>query len=428
MNKTVHRQPLALLSMGQDVVNQPCQDGQNKRLTPVHQLSQALAKLGWQIDWFTPQTHPEQPKIEWSAPHCRIIHLAVNGEKPLSRDQFPEYLPEFVKAFQAFQAKEGTHYPLIHTQDWLSAQVGLKLKESTTIQLIHTNWLTDKLQGSKIRSVAQNHGVSKNRITPEVDQVIIMSPDWCFSAQPSPRMSKSDAKAKLGLGVNEQVLLYVGKLNASKGIDTLITALKLYRDRTPAETINSLRCVIVSPDANPQARQRVEQWIHQFELEQQVILIESVPSDQHWLYYTAADVCIIPSRYEPFGSGTIAALAYKIPIVASDVDGLRFTIVPGEMGLLVPPGDAAAFAEAIHRVLVDEVLAQRLKRQTTDVTASALSWNRVAAHLSDIYRRRLAGSLSTIVPDVQNPCILYVPSEGLSQSTVDVEEELMQVS
>ncbi|MEQ9548596.1 MAG: hypothetical protein RIM23_03100 [Coleofasciculus sp. G3-WIS-01] len=68
MNKTVHRQPLALLSMGQDVVNQPCQDGQNKRLTPVHQLSQALAKLGWQIDWFTPQTHPEQPKIEWSAP------------------------------------------------------------------------------------------------------------------------------------------------------------------------------------------------------------------------------------------------------------------------------------------------------------------------------------------------------------------------
>jgi glycosyltransferase involved in cell wall biosynthesis len=186
--------------------------------------------------------------------------------------------------------------------------------------------------------------------------------------------------------------------------------------------------MIVSPDSNPQARQRVEQWINQFELEQQVILIESVPSDQHWLYYTAADVCIIPSRYEAFGSGAIAALAYKIPIVASDVDGLRFTIVPGEMGLLVPPGDAAAFAEAIHRVLVDEVLAQRLKRQTTDVTASALSWNQVAAHLSDIYRRRLAGSLSTIVPDVQNPCILSVPAEGFSQSTVDFEAELMQVS
>ncbi|MEQ9548595.1 MAG: hypothetical protein RIM23_03095 [Coleofasciculus sp. G3-WIS-01] len=48
--------------------------------------------------------------------------------------------------------------------------------------------------------------------------------------------------------------------------------------------------------------------------------------------------------------------------------------------------------------------------------------------MSDIYRRRLAGSLSTIVPDVQNPCILSVPSDGLSQSTVDFEEELMQVS
>ncbi|MEQ9669303.1 MAG: glycosyltransferase [Coleofasciculus sp. G2-EDA-02] len=45
--------------------------------------------------------------------------------------------------------------------------------------------------------------------------------------------------------------------------------------------------------------------------------------DNPWLYYTAADVCIIPSRYEPFGSAAIAALAYKIPIVASDVDGCR---------------------------------------------------------------------------------------------------------
>lgn len=255
-----------------------------------------------------------------------------------------------------------------------------------------------------------------------------MSPDWCDRAQPSPKLSKSDAKAKLGLGANEQVVLYVGELDASKGIDTLITALRLYRDRIPAEAINPLRCVIVSPDSNPQARQQVQQWIHQFDLEQQVILIESVPSDQHWLYYTAADVCLIPSRYEPFGSAAIVALAYKIPIVASDVDGLRFTIVPGETGLLVPPGDAAAFAEAIHRILVDEVLAQRLKRQTTDVTTSALSWNQVAAHLSDLYRRQLAGLISTVVPDVQNPCILSVPVEELSQSTVEVKEELRQVS
>ncbi|MFP4100066.1 glycosyltransferase [Coleofasciculus sp.] len=428
MNQTVHRQPLALLSIGQDSGNQPGQGRLNQRLTQINQLSQALAKLGWQIDWFTPQTHPDQPMIEWTSPHCRTIRLVVDGKKPLSGEQSSQYLRQWVKAFQAFQAKEGTQYALIHTQDWLSAQVGLKLKESTTIQLIHTNWLTDKQQSSIIGAVEQNQGMSKNRSTPEADQVILMYPDWCDRAQPSPKLSKSEAKGKLGLGANERVVLYVGKLDTSKGIDTLIAALKKYRDHTSADGIKSWRCLIVTPDSNPLARERVKQWIHQLELEQQVLLIESVCSDQHWLYYTAADVCVIPSRYEPFGSAALAALAYKIPIVASDVDGLRFTIIPGETGLLVPPGDAAAFAEAIHPVLVDDLLAQRLKRQTTDVTTSALSWNLVAAHLSDIYRRRLAGLISTIVPDVQNPCILSVPAEGLSQSTVDVEAELMQVS
>jgi glycosyltransferase involved in cell wall biosynthesis len=157
-------------------------------------------------------------------------------------------------------------------------------------------------------------------------------------------------------------------------------------------------------------------------------MIESIPSDQHWLYYTAADVCVIPSRYEPFGSAALAALDHKIPIVASDVQGLRFTIVPEETGLLVPPGDAVAFADAIHRVLWDELFACRLKRQTTDGVISSLSWNQVAAHLSDLYRRRLAGLITAVVPDVQNPCILYLPSEIFSPSTVDFDQELMQVS
>jgi glycosyltransferase involved in cell wall biosynthesis len=55
------------------------------------------------------------------------------------------------------------------------------------------------------------------------------------------------------------------------------------------------------------------------------------------LYYAAADVCVVPSHYEPFGLVAIEAMASGTPVVASNVGGLQFTVVHEETGLLAPP-------------------------------------------------------------------------------------------
>ena len=75
----------------------------------------------------------------------------------------------------------------------------------------------------------------------------------------------------------------------------------------------------------------------------------------------AADACLMPSRREGFGNVILEAWAHGVPMIASDVSGPAWLIESGESGLLVPPDDPEALAGAIHSVLDDPALAQRLR-------------------------------------------------------------------
>ena len=77
--------------------------------------------------------------------------------------------------------------------------------------------------------------------------------------------------------------------------------------------------------------------------------------------YARCDVCVVPAIWpEPFGIVAVEAMAAGRPVVASAVGGLASTVVDGETGLLVPPGDPAALAAALERLLDDRALAARL--------------------------------------------------------------------
>jgi D-inositol-3-phosphate glycosyltransferase len=111
-------------------------------------------------------------------------------------------------------------------------------------------------------------------------------------------------------------------------------------------------------------------------------------------YYTAADVCVVPSHYEPFGLVAIEAMACGTPVVASAVGGLKFTVIPEETGLLVPAQDVDGFATAIGRILSDDIAwVQSIGDRASARVREHFSWSGVAAQLSDLYRRILAQSL-----------------------------------
>ena len=415
-----YRQAIALISDHADpaaTIGGEEAGGQN---VYVRQVGEHLAELGWQVDMFTRKANSSDDSIVQHNPHCRTIRLKAGPEEFIPRDQLFAHMPEFVQSFQAFQNKQGMAYPLLHTNYWLSAWIGLQLQKTHGIQLVHTN---HSLGAVKYQSVPLKPAIAATRLA--VEQEILENAHCVVATSPqemealrtlvSPKgqieiipcgtdvsnfrlLPRAEARAHIGVSEQDQVVLYVGRFDPRKGIETFVRAGALLQERG----LKNLKLVIVggsSPhlvDGLEQAR--IKGIVAELGLQDQTIFVGQVDHDSLPYYYTAADVCVVPSHYEPFGLVAIEAMACGTPVVASAVGGLNFTVVPEKTGLLVPPQDEQAFAEAIDRILSDELWSRKLSKQASANVNQRFSWSGVAVQLSELYRHVLAQSLMHDAP------------------------------
>ena len=89
--------------------------------------------------------------------------------------------------------------------------------------------------------------------------------------------------------------------------------------------------------------------------------------------YLAADICVLPSDMESFGRVLIEAMSMQLPVIATRVGGIPDVVLEEETGLLVPPGDSAALAMAISRLLEDQACRLRLARAGRDRAVKCFS-------------------------------------------------------
>jgi glycosyltransferase involved in cell wall biosynthesis len=205
-------------------------------------------------------------------------------------------------------------------------------------------------------------------------------------------ISRQAARQSLGIDPEEKVVLYVGRFDPRKGIETLVRAI----GRSTIREHSQLRLIIGGGSRPGQSdgreRQRIEKIVAELGLTQVTHFPGRLSPAVLPTYYGAADVCVVPSHYEPFGLVAIEAKACRTPVVASDVGGLQFTVVPEKTGLLVPPKDEAAFAAAIDRILADPDLQQQLGQQARQHVEEKFSWDGVANQLSHLYQKLMKES------------------------------------
>jgi glycogen(starch) synthase len=166
-----------------------------------------------------------------------------------------------------------------------------------------------------------------------------------------------DRRASDPVFVPERVnVLFVGRLEARKGIGTLLEAIKLLLPELP-EVVFTL----VGNDAIPSESGRT--YREEFErvtdppLREERVLFVGVTSD-HELYrhYAGCDIFVAPSRSESFGLILLEAMREGKPVVAGDVGGMREVVEHEGNGLLVPPGDPNALADALARLVTSPSL------------------------------------------------------------------------
>lgn len=176
-------------------------------------------------------------------------------------------------------------------------------------------------------------------------------------------------------------ILFVGRLDAVKGVDTLVRAMAQLPDAT---------LEIIGP-AEPHHVDRLQRLIAALGSADQVH-IDSAPRDQLAARYRMADVCVFPSEWaEPFGIVPLEAMACATPVVATGSGGSGEFLSDGENALLFPAGDADRLAAAVTRLAADAGLRRHLVTgglaTAYRYTTTRLAEDLLAQHLDQIPRR-----------------------------------------
>ncbi len=408
---------IALISEHGDPAAEIGKDAAGGQNVYVRQVGESLAELGWQVDMFTRRASADDAEIVQHSEYCRTIRLTAGPLDYVSRDELMEHMPAFVEAMLQFQLANDISYQLVHTHYWMSGWVGMQLKKHYPTQLVHTY---HSLGAVKYQSVSDIPAIADQRLA--IEREILETFDCVVPTSPQERadlqnlvstkgnteiipcgtdienfkvLSKPEARRQLGLPTTNKTVMYVGRFDQRKGIETLVRAIAQICDgrETSKLDMDTLSLLIVGGSDPNQAdgleRQRIEDLVTELGITAQVNFVGMVGHDMLPLYYAAADVCVVPSHYEPFGLVAIEAMACGTPVIASDVGGLQFTVVSEETGLLVPPQDVDAFAQAIERTLVDELWAKKASKQAARRVRDNFSWAGVAHQLSCLYLQLL---------------------------------------
>ncbi len=185
-------------------------------------------------------------------------------------------------------------------------------------------------------------------------------------------------RASLNTPKDAKVLLTLSRLHEKKGLDTFLKALTGLPD-----------CIGWIAGEGP-LRRELEELAQNLDVQKRVRFL-GWRTDRAALL-RAADVCVLPSRYEPFGTVILEAWAAKTPLVAASSAGPAAHIQDGVNGLLVPIDDMPALAQAMRRALDDKGLREHMTAEgytayTRDFTRDAVTQKWV-----EFYQARMSGA------------------------------------
>lgn len=345
----------------------------------IRELAHELGEQGHSVDVYTRVHDLRDPQIISLGQNARLIHLEAGEIEDIHKLVVYSYLPDFACNLENFRKHNDLRYDLIFSHYWLSGLVGEYLQQRWNvphIMMFHT-----------LSAVKNTIGVGEDEPKLRIETERDLTRDCHRIIAPTDRerenlilhygalpekigvvpcgvnleqfkpVSKGSARQYLGFG-NDKIILFVGRIDPLKGIDKLIQAIPYLQN------IQGLKLVVIGGGENSQREiEQLQKLACNLNIQDSVTFLGLIKHEQLPYFYSAADVCVVPSYYESFGLVALESLACGTPVVATDVGNLKYIIRQGETGYVVTDN-------APHRLA--EKIALLLSKPSTD-TESALS-------------------------------------------------------
>jgi len=191
---------------------------------------------------------------------------------------------------------------------------------------------------------------------------------------------KGSFKKKFNIPEDKKIILYLGRIHKTKGIDFLV---KAYAYLIKKMNFKDAILVIAGPDDG--YLDEVKHLVQELDISNSVLFTGPLYGKDKISAYVDSDVYVLPSRYEIWGMTVLEAYACGKPVIASKVGGLMDLIIEGMTGLLFKPGDITELAESIFFLLDNQEKAEDMGLKGRQFVKENFSIEKVVDRLEKVY-------------------------------------------
>lgn len=380
----------------------------------VLELSKKLAELGYYVDIWTRQFE-DQPAVEVVQERVRILRIPCGGPGFITKEYLYAALDEWIEGALARIAQDALRYTFVNSHYWDGGIAAQKLCRTLDMWHVHTphsigvwkqrqmlaDYPEDRTKFESTYNFRIRNG-AEARLYADADLVVATSADQLDLLRTQHRIAdmklrmipagyddnrffpvgaSTRAVLRRRFGFEGKTILSLGRIARNKGYDLLIRAFAEIAGRCPdARLYLAIGGERLEP-AEARILEACKRLAIELGLDGRVTFAGFVPEAEIADLYRAADVFVLPSRYEPFGMTAVEAMACGTPTVVTTHGGLFRVLRFGISGLFADPLDPADLAITVLKVLQYPTLAERLSKCGGETARRSFTWTTVAQQL-----------------------------------------------
>lgn len=364
----------------------------------VRQVARSVQMQGYGTDVVTLRDNAHDRPQFSLGPIGQVVRLDVD-DMPVHDPDWLNVVDEISQKLLYYIRREGRIYQIIHSHYWTSGLVAARVAKELGVPWIHTpyklaQWIVR--QGEKISAVRDT---AELEILNQVDAVVVSylgegdlirryAPDVTVyvvppGVEPTQFFSRDAGPILKRLSLSRRPAIYIGRLTSGRGIEMLLQTLSEIQ-------LPSAFCLAIVGGASgevvngypvsPKLRALKER------LNEHVRFLGPMPHSAVAPYLAAASVMVAPNQGPTLGMAVVEGMASGLPVVGTDVTGIRDWISDGVDGVLVRPEQLDMAATALLQLWSDSGRARRMGRIGQDRIHRHYGGDKMAEQLVQIYQ------------------------------------------